>query len=437
MALMTMLNTNNDQFAGQWQQLQDALSLKEALRGNQDQLSAVRDIINTVQSGGDKALCELTSRFDQVNMTPQTIRISQDALAQSHKQMAPQLLTALRQSIENVRTYQTNILIKQPADVTTNGATLGVRYKPIKRVGVCIPGASAPLVSTVIMTIVPAQVAGVSEIAVISSPSYQGSIHPDILGTCYELGVKEVYRISGAQAVAALALGTETIIKVDKIVGPGNSWGQLAKVDLYGVIDIDSYAGPSDVLIIADDSVKPAWIAADLLSQAEHNPGSATLVTNSQTVADNVIGELETQIKQLSRGQITKSCLKKWSAIVVAKDIDQCIDLANDYAPEHLQILCRDCDAVADRIDNAGAIFVGEYTPVAVGDYYAGPSHTLPIGGSSRFFSGLTCNDFIKSTSLLKFDNGAINAAIAPVTTIANIEGLDAHARSLTIRSEQ
>jgi len=285
------------------------------------------------------------------------------------------------------------------------------------------------------MTAVPAQVAGVKEIAVVSPPRHKGSIHPVILAVCHELGIGEVYRIGGAQAVAALAYGTQTIRKVDKIVGPGNQWVQTAKLELFGRVGIDSVAGPSEVLIIANENANPAWVAADMLSQAEHAPGSAVLFTDSQKLAQNVLAELKKEVNQINRAKETVECLKNLGGIFVFKNMQDIISSANDFAPEHLEIQCgQQSRKIADRIDNAGAIFIGDYSPVAVGDYWAGPSHTLPTGGSARFFSPLSANDFIKSTSIIEYDRKKLAESAQDIIRLAETEGLDAHAKSIKIR---
>jgi histidinol dehydrogenase len=285
------------------------------------------------------------------------------------------------------------------------------------------------------MTAVPAIVAGVKEIVVVSPPRYNETIHPVILATCRELGITEVYRIGGAQAVAALAWSTPTIPKVDKIVGPGNDYVQFAKKEVFGLVDIDSFAGPSDVLIIADDSADPRWVAADILSQAEHDPGAGILVTHSTALAKNVLAQLSEQVEQLDRADATIDCLRKFSAIVVLDSLDDVIAFANDFAPEHLQIQCGDkTQSVLDRIENAGAIFLGPYTPVAVGDYIAGPSHTLPTRQTTKHFSALTSNDFIKSSSVISWDKQTLIRNAPDIIRIASTEGLDAHARSVKIR---
>ena len=278
---------------------------------------------------------------------------------------------------------------------------------------------------------------GVQTCALPISPSYEGSIHPTILGLCYELDVKEVYRVSGAQAVAALALGTENIKKVDKIVGPSNWWGQLAKKEVYGLVDIDSFAGPSEVLIIADSTARADWVAADMLSQAEHSPGSAVLVCDDEKFAEEVAGQVEKQLGELDRGGQTRKCVEEFCLAVVVKDMAEAVELANEFAAEHLQIQCADSDKVAEQIVNAGAIFIGQYSPVATGDYFAGPSHTLPTGRSARFFSGLNVNDFLKQSSIISYSEQGLRDAADSITKIARAEGLDGHSRSVEIRVSQ
>jgi len=445
MLALRQVHTDTAEFDQQWRDLRQKLTLQSHLLEDRERLEKVRGIVDEVRRGGDAAVARLTATFDKVDLQPTDFRIPKDVLAQAHQNMSPDLLAILRQAIENVRRYQQEIVLKERQvrwwDGSANGVRLGQLYRPMRRVGVCVPGASAPLVSTVIMTVVPAQVAGVKEIAVISAPSYQGSIHPAILGLCYELGVDEVYRISGAQAVAALALGTETIAKVDKIVGPSSWWGQLAKKEVYGLVDIDSFAGPSEVLIIADDSANAAWVAADMLSQAEHAPGSAVLVTDSQELARKVAEQVDVQLQSSQRQAETRRCVEDYCLAVVTRDVDGAVALANEFAPEHLEIQCADEDSVLLQVlhtgGNAAAIFVGQYTPVAVGDYYAGPSHTLPTGGSARFFSPLSANDFLKHSSLINYNQAALKAAAGAIEKIARTEGLDAHARSVHIRQEK
>ncbi len=436
MTVLKVITTADIGFSRCWADLRGRLTLESELLDNVQRSEKVRQIINQVRQGGDKALLELTAAYDRVDLTAAQLRIPESQLQQAHAEMEPGLLQACRRSIANVRAYQEKIKLSQRPDWQVGGMTLGLRYRPVRRAGVIVPGASAPLPSTVIMTVVPAQVAGVKEIAVISAPRFQGSIHPTILGVCWELGIKEVYRISGAQGVAALAFGTDSIPRVDKIVGPSNWWGQLAKKEVFGLVDIDSFAGPSEVLIIADETANPVWVAADMLSQAEHAPGSSVLVTDSAPLAQKVAQEIDRQLKDLQRGEETRQFIKDYSLAVVTANLDESVNLANEFAAEHLQIQCTDSNAVAERIINAGAIFIGPYTPVATGDYFAGPSHTLPTGGSARFFSALSVNDFIKQSSIIGFSKDALRQAGPDIATLARAEGLTAHARSVTLRTE-
>lgn len=404
-------------------------SMTEYLKNNQDIAKRVRDVVADVGIRGDVALCEYTSRFDNIDLAPAELRISEDALKHAHNSLPEELLASLKRSIENVRQYQTEIF------VGNNNKPDKVRYKPLRRVGLCIPGASAPLPSTVIMTAVPAIVAGVNDIVVISPPRFEGSIHPVILGLCYELGIKEVYRMGGAQAVAAIAWGTETIKKVDKIVGPGNDYVQLAKKEVFGLVDMDSFAGPSDVLVMAGPQARADWVAADMLSQAEHNPGAGIVVTASLEFASQVLDEVQKQCQKLSRGNETAECLKKYSAIVVVEDEQAVVDFANDFAAEHLEVQFGDkSEQIAERVDNAGAIFIGPYSPVAAGDYFAGPSHTLPTRQSSKYFSPLSCNDFVKTSSIINFSKEMLLDGADDIIRLAEIEGLGAHANSVSIR---
>ncbi len=398
----------------------------------QQDCEKVRSIIKDVQVRQDKALIEYTKKFDGADLTADRFRISQQELKTAHKGIDKQLLKSIKKSISNVRRYQKQIFTGRNKKCSPG---TGVRYSPIERVGICIPGASAPLPSTVIMTAVPAQVAGVKEIACISPPRHNGSIHPVILATCCELGITEIYRIGGVQAVAALAYGTESIKKVYKIVGPGNSWVQTAKKEVFGQVDIDSIAGPSEVLILADDSANPEFIAADMLSQAEHAPGSAVLFTTSPQLADRVLQNLKQQLNTLARADQTGKCLMNFSLIACFKNTKDLIEQANRFASEHLQIqFGRKSRKIADKIKNAGAIFIGNYTPVATGDYFAGPSHTLPTGASAQFFSPLSSNDFVKSTSIIEYSKSMLTKNGNDIIRLANAEGLDAHAKSVKIR---
>ncbi len=422
-----------------------------------EQNRAVVAILRAIAERGDAAVMEYTKKFDGVALEPAEFRIGADELARAHQSIDRELLASFRRAIENVRAYQEKVLIGH--DSTFSEGT-GIRYTPIRRVGVCVPGAAAPLPSTVIMTVVPAQVAGVGEIAVVSPPRYRrrahegapkaeagdgprftdgGTIHPVILAVCHELGIEEVYRIGGVQAVGALACGTPTIRKVDKIVGPGNAWVQAAKKNVAGdYVGIDSIAGPSEVLIIADGQANPAWVAADMLSQAEHAADSSAIVlTDSEPLARAILDHLGRQLDVLPRAADAAQSLKRFSRIIVVGSIDQAVGLADEFASEHLEVQCgARSREIAGRITNASAIFIGPYTPVAVGDYWAGPSHTLPTGTRAKFSSALTCNDFLKSISLIEYSADQLAAGAEDILRLAEVEGLDAHARSVRIRTE-
>jgi len=432
-----LISSSQPDFQKQIKHLHEKLLSKARFGGFDEESEANRqkvlNIIRKVNKRGDEAVAEYTEKYDGVKLKPEQFRINKEELQKAHGEVDANLMASIRQAIENVRKYQEEIFIGNKKQ----NQHPGIKYTPIKRVGICVPGASAPLPSTVIMCAVPAQVAGVKEIVVVSPPRYKSSIHPVTLAVCYELGINEVYRVGGAQAVAALARENGTIPKVDMVVGPGNQWVQTAKLINFGYFGIDSVAGPSEVLIIANEKANPAWVAADMLSQAEHAPGSAMMFTVSQKLAEEVLLELKTQVKQLKRSQETIDCLKEFGCIVVFENMNKLIEKANDFAAEHLEIQCgKESRKIADRIDNAGAIFIGDYSPVAVGDYWAGPSHTLPTGTSAKFFSALSANDFIKSTSIIEYDKKKLAESAEDIIRLAQAEGLDAHAKSIKIRQE-
>jgi len=435
---LNIIDSNGADSTNKLEEIKRALLDAACFKSNDDK-NKLAEICNDVFQNKDNAVAKYTEKFDGVKLTPEQFCISIEDLKKAHSEIDKSLLASIRKSISNVRKYQEEIFIGKNK-ICSNGT--GIKYTPIERVGICVPGASTPLPSTVIMTVVPAQVAGVKEIVVVSPPRYKGSIHPIILATCYELKINEVYRIGGAQAVAALARGTNTIKKVLKIVGPGNKWVQMAKRQIFchadNFVGIDSIAGPSEVLIIADDSANPTWIAADMLSQAEHAPGSAILFTTSQSLAEKVREQLEIQRQRLNRKKEATECLNNYGGIFVFGSIEKCIDWADTLAPEHLQIQCGDKSRkIAEKINNAGAIFIGNYTPVATGDYWAGPSHTLPTGMGAWIFSALTSNDFIKSTSIIEYNKDMLVKSAEDIIRLAEAEGLDGHAKSVKIRLEK
>lgn len=416
-------------------ELREKVSEAATFNPRTEESKKVASIIEEVWTHGDEAVAKYTEKFDDVKLAPEQFRVSKKELKKAHTEIGknePKLLASIQQAIKNIRKYQEEIFVGN--DKKCSGST-GIKYTPIKRVGICVPGASAPLPSTVIMCAVPAQVAGVKEIAVVSPPRYKRSIHPVTLAVCCELKIEEVYRIGGVQAVAALADGTDKITKVDKIVGPGNQWVQTAKRIVFGQVGIDFVAGPSEVLIIANEKANPAWVAADMLSQAEHIPGSAVVFTNSENLGKKILDEVKKQVKQLSRAKETVECLVEYGKIAIFNNMNSVIKWTNDFVPEHLEIQCEgNHRKIADKIENAGAIFIGDYSPVAVGDYWAGSSHTLPTGGSARFSSALTSNDFIKSTSIIEYDKKKLFECAEDIIRLAEAEGLDAHVKSIKIR---
>lgn len=398
-----------------------------------DVVKIIQDVDQKTDEASDAAVRKYTLKHDNVDLAPEQFKVKPEVLKKAHDEVKKDLLTSIKKAIGNVRKYQEEIFTGNKKE----NQHPGIKYTPIKRVGIWIPGASAPLPSTVIMTAVPAQVAGVEKIVIVSPPRYKGSIRPVTLAVCYELGIDEVYRVGGVPAIAALASEKGTIPRVDKIVGPGNKYVQTAKKMVSGdYVAIDSIAGPSEVLIIADDSANPAWVAADMLSQAEHAEDSTAVVfTESPKLADSVIDELEKQLTHLDRAQEAENSLLKFAGVVVLEDMASIISEADNFAAEHLHIQCGDKSReIAGKIENAGAIFIGEYSPVAVGDYWAGPSHTLPTGMTAKFFSALSANDFVKSTSIIEYSKQQLEASADDIIRLATVEGLDAHAKSVQIR---
>jgi histidinol dehydrogenase len=393
----------------------------------------VADILAQVAEGGDAAAAKLTSKLDRANIAPDAIRVPEDAIAAAHAKADPAFLSLVRNAAANIRAYQEHIRHRDPEPLVRGGRKLGARYTPIDRVGVYVPGGRALYPSTVLMTVVPAQAAGVPEI-VIASPPTGGEVSDLVLALAGELGVREVLRLGGAVAVAAMAHGTASIEPVHKIVGPGNAFVAEAKRQLFGRVGIDAIAGPSEVVVVADDSARADWVAADLLAQAEHDPGAAILVTPSRKLADAVVEELEAQLAQLPRGEATRAALQRYGAVVLSSDLPAACEVATELAAEHLQIITSDDADCVRRIRHAGAIFVGAHTPVPLGDYFAGPSHVLPTGGTARFFGPLSANDFLKSSSLIEYDEASLAEDGPEVHAFASREGLDAHAAAVAIR---
>jgi histidinol dehydrogenase len=398
---------------------------------------AVRQILRDVQREGDAAVIRYTEKFDRATLTAQTMRVPAAAIDAALKAADPKFLAALDAAIANLRRYQQAMMSPEPAPIptATGKGRLGVKFTPLERVGLYVPGGAAAYPSSVLHTAIPAQVAGVKSLC-LCSPMREGTVSPAVLAAAAKLGITEVYAVGGAQAVAAMAFGTATIKPVDKIVGPGNTYVQLAKKELYGLVDIDSFAGPSEVIVLADDTAAPHQVAAELLAQAEHAPGSCLLITPSAGLAQAVGEELERQLARLTRESLTRNALTFASALIVADSPAHARALVDQFAPEHLQITTATAREDARAIQHAGAIFIGPYTPVAAGDYLAGPSHVLPTSGTARFFSGLSADSFRKRTSYVEFDRPALDAVGQHIVDFALTEGFDAHAKSASSRAE-
>jgi histidinol dehydrogenase len=394
----------------------------------------VERICTDVRRRGLEAVLHYTAKLDKKQLKPESIRVSAEELKQAHAEAEPKFLETVRRVRKNIDAFQSGVLL-QDATLTVAGKhELGLRYRPMRRVGVCVPGGAAAYPSTILMTVVPAQAAGVKEIAVVMPPTPNGAYNPTLLATCHELGVTEVYRLGGAQAVAALAYGVAGLPAVDMIVGPGNVFVALAKRFVFGQVAIDCLAGPSEIIVLADETASPDFIAADLLAQAEHDPASSVLITWHAPLVDQVEAALERQLARLERGAQARSSLENFGALVLARDESQAAQWTNLLGPEHLHIMTKDPKALAAKIDNAGAIFLGPYSPVAVGDYAAGPSHVLPTGGTARFASGLSAIDFLRRSSVLSFTQQGLAALAEDVDLLARKEGLTAHAASVKIR---
>lgn len=397
-------------------------------------VEVVEKICADVQTEGTPALLRYGKSLDKADLSADQLRVPADDLVKAHSEADPELIASIRRIRDNVSEFQAAILHKDVTIDPKPGVRLTQRYLPLRRVGVCVPGGAAAYPSTVLMTVVPAQVAGVDEIAVVAPPTPFGAYNIDMLATCHELGVTEVYRMGGAQAVAALAYGCDSIPAVEKIVGPGNLFVALAKKHVFGTVDIDSFAGPSEVIVIADRSARADFIAADLLAQAEHSPGSAILITWEKSLIKGVQGELERQVALLERNELTLDSLEAFGALILVRDEQQACELTDQFAPEHLHIETENPSDQIARIRNSGAAFLGHYTPVALGDYAAGPSHVLPTGGTCTWAAGLSSNSFLRSGSVTEFDEPALNQIADDVVRLAEQEGLTAHARSVSIR---
>lgn len=397
--------------------------------------AAVQEILSKVKEYGDTAVREYTMKFD--GSVPENAEVPREVLDESLEQCDSEFVYALYKAADNIRDFHARQKQQSWLDAKENGVILGQRIRGLKRVGIYVPGGTAAYPSSVLMNAIPAKIAGVEEIIMVTPPRKDGTANPDILAAAKIAGVDRVFLMGGAQAVAALAYGTETVPQVDKIVGPGNIFVATAKKLLFGTVDIDMIAGPSEILIVADESADPKFLAADLMSQAEHDKlASAILLTTSADVANQTAAELERQMQTLSRREIIERSIDDFGAIIVCANIDEAIDFANELAPEHLEMAVKNPMEYIGRVDNAGSVFLGHFAPEPLGDYFAGPNHVLPTGGTARFFSPLSVDSFVKKSSFIYYTEDALREAKDDIVKLAETEGLTAHANSVKVRFE-
>ena len=400
--------------------------------------AAVADILANVKEKGDEALFSYTKEFDKVEVTPETIRVTEAEIEEAYKAVDASLLEVIRKALVNIRSYHEKQRQNSWFTSTENGTMLGQKVTPLNRVGVYVPGGKAVYPSSVLMNIVPAKVAGVPHIVMTTPPGKDGKVNPSTLVAAKEAGADEIYKVGGAQAIGALAYGTASIPKVDKIVGPGNIFVALAKKAVYGHVSIDSIAGPSEILVLADETANAHYVAADLLSQAEHDEmASAILITTSTELAQNVEKEIEGYLKVLSRKENIEKSLENFGYILIAEDMDEAIEAANEIASEHMEIVTKNAFEVMMKVRNAGAIFIGEYSSEPLGDYFAGPNHVLPTNGTAKFFSALSVDDFIKKSSIVYYSRSALQEIHKDIIQFASSEQLTAHANSIAVRFEE
>lgn len=399
--------------------------------------ASVAAILADVKEKGDEAVFDYTKRFDGADINAANIVVTKEEIDEAYSLVDEQLVEVIRKALVNIREYHAKQKQYSWFDSTPNGTILGQKVTPLNRVGVYVPGGKAAYPSSVLMNIIPAKVAGVNQIIMTTPPGKDGRVNPGTLVAANEAGVDVIYKVGGAQAIAAMAYGTDSIRKVDKIVGPGNIYVALAKKAVYGHVSIDSIAGPSEILVIADETANPRYVAADLLSQAEHDEmASAILITTSEELADKVSKEIDSFVAELSRSEIITKSLENYGYILIARDIDEAVETANEIASEHLEIVTKDPFTVMTKIRNAGAIFLGEYSSEPLGDYFAGPNHVLPTNGTAKFFSPLGVDDFIKKSSIISYSREALEPIHEDIIKFANAERLTAHANSITVRFE-
>ena len=399
--------------------------------------ASVAAILADVKEKGDEAVFDYTKRFDGADINAANIVVTKEEIDEAYSLADEQLVEVIRKALVNIREYHAKQKQYSWFDSTPNGTILGQKVTPLNRVGVYVPGGKAAYPSSVLMNIIPAKVAGVNQIIMTTPPGKDGRVNPGTLVAANEAGVDVIYKVGGAQAIAAMAYGTDSIRKVDKIVGPGNIYVALAKKAVYGHVSIDSIAGPSEILVIADETANPRYVAADLLSQAEHDEmASAILITTSEELADKVSKEIDSFVAELSRSEIISKSLENYGYILIARDIDEAVETANEIASEHLEIVTKDPFTVMTKIRNAGAIFLGEYSSEPLGDYFAGPNHVLPTNGTAKFFSPLGVDDFIKKSSIISYSREALESIHEDIIKFANAERLTAHANSIKVRFE-
>lgn len=397
--------------------------------------AAVNDILSNVRTRKDEALFEYTKNFDKAEINADNIVVTKEEIEEAYRNVDADLLNVIRKALVNIRDYHMKQKQYSWFDSKPNGTILGQKVTALARVGVYVPGGKAVYPSSVLMNIMPAKVAGVEQIVMCTPPGKDGKICASTLVAATEAGVDIIYKVGGAQAIAAMAYGTESIPKVDKIVGPGNIYVALAKKAVFGYVSIDSVAGPSEILVIADETANPRFVAADLLSQAEHDEmASAILITTSKELATKVSAQIDTFVEQLSRKEILQKSLNNYGYILLASDLSEAIDVANEIASEHLEIVTKDPFNVMTRIKNAGAIFLGEYSSEPLGDYFAGPNHVLPTNGTAKFFSALSVDDFIKKSSIISYSREALEPIHKDIEKFAEAEQLTAHANSIKVR---
>ncbi len=431
--MINILDLTRDENGLKANELYKKLTQRTKSQDGSSIIKIVAEIIENVSLNGDNALREYTRKFDQTEI--KEITVSAEEISEAYKKIDPELLETIKRAKQNIQSFHEKQLQNSWINPSEDGTVLGQLVRPLERVGLYVPGGTAPLISSVLMTAVPAKVAGVKTMIMCTPPSKDGSVHPAMLVAAREAGIDMVFRVGGAQAIAAMAYGTESVPAVDKICGPGNVYVATAKRLIFGDCDIDMFAGPSEILVIADSTAKPEYVAADLLSQAEHDKlASSVLITNEPKLIEQVVLQLEKQFASLSRGSITEKSLKDFGYAILVDSIDKAIEVSNNIVPEHLEICVEEPMSLLGGIKNAGAIFVGNYSPEPLGDYMAGPSHVLPTSGTARFSSPVNVDQFLKKSSLIYYNRSALEKTSGDIIRFAEAELLDAHANAIKVR---